>query len=126
MARYRGTAGSSSRLGHAKTGLDVTLNGWHVGLTAYIRPDPNDPDADQVTLYATGGSNPSTAADLIGTISIDPATGQPTFYPAGSLASALDALAVARRALEEISSPGEPKPRLRAASAIGTMDAMRK
>ncbi len=58
MARFRGTVQGgrtqASRLGHAKTGLEVNCNGWNGGVCIDAVAD-GDADCFQVSL--TGGSN---------------------------------------------------------------------
>ena len=58
MAHFRGTVtgnrGTASRLGHKKTGLTVTCNGWNEGIKVYA--DSVD-GQDVFTVYKTGGSN---------------------------------------------------------------------
>jgi hypothetical protein len=76
MARFRGTIqgqrGQASRLGSAKSGLTVNVNGWNVGIQVFAE----DSDwQDRFEVYLTGGSNRAsnpvrigifTAADLKG------------------------------------------------------------
>lgn len=58
MAQFRGTLqgqrGQASRLGSAKTGLNVTGNGWNVGVSIDLKATK---DGDFVEVWATGGSN---------------------------------------------------------------------
>lgn len=57
MARFRGTVqgsrGVASRLGTAKSGLDVTCNGWDAGVTVIAGVDG---DSDVFTVLESGGS----------------------------------------------------------------------
>ena len=58
MAQFRGTVqgfrGEASRLGSKDSGLAVTANGWHVGVTVYCN---HEDGVDVITVYKTGGSN---------------------------------------------------------------------
>ena len=58
MARFRatikGARGEVSRLGTAKSGLVVDVNGWDVGV--HIRANVED-GQDVIRVYKTGGSN---------------------------------------------------------------------
>jgi len=60
MAHFRGTLegnrGAASRLGTKASGLTVTANGWSLGVTVYGQYDKGK-DADEFTVYLTGGSN---------------------------------------------------------------------
>ena len=60
MARFRGTLqgnrGQASRLGTEKTGLSVTANGWHTGVSVQLDADPDNPGKDRVLIWRTGGS----------------------------------------------------------------------
>jgi len=60
MARYRGTIqgnrGQASRLGTANSQLVATINGWHIGVSVIIGPDPDNPDRDLLIVRATNGS----------------------------------------------------------------------
>ena len=60
MSHFRGTVqgnkGSASRLGHKSGFLEVTCNGWNVGVTAKIVYNEKI-GVDIIALYANGGSN---------------------------------------------------------------------
>lgn len=70
MARFRatikGARGEASRLGTAKSGLLVHVNGWNVGvtITAAVAQDGKD----ILFVYETGGSNDHKPFKLLATI----------------------------------------------------------
>jgi hypothetical protein len=77
MAHFRGTVtgnrGTASRLGHKKTGLTVTCDGWNNGIEveAYFNSGDKSagvPEHDCFFIYKTGGSN-SSQRNLVATIS---------------------------------------------------------
>ena len=59
MARFRatikGSRGEASRLGTAKSGLLVHVNGWNVGICIDVGVNENDQEVFHI--YRTGGSN---------------------------------------------------------------------
>lgn len=69
MARFRGTLkgqrGEASRLGNAKTGLEVECNGWDAGVS--IRATVSSQETDIFAVYMTGGSNGG-LGELLGTV----------------------------------------------------------
>jgi hypothetical protein len=69
MAHFRATIqgqrGQASRLGSAKSGLKVTANGWHTGITVYVDVSPDGEDRFQVELAS--GSNGSLSPVSLGT-----------------------------------------------------------
>ena len=60
MAHFRGTVqggrGEASRLGHANSGLQVTCNGWRLGIEIRAEYDA-EINGDRFYIYQTGGSN---------------------------------------------------------------------
>lgn len=82
MARYRGTLqgsrGETSRLG--RTELTADVNGWDIGARIVARPRGPGRQDDEIRIYATAGSNASSAARYIGAIILDD-DGRPTFRP---------------------------------------------
>ena len=58
MARFRatikGSKGEASRLGTAKSGLVVNVNGWNVGVRVTIGDEDGQ---DVIHVHRTGGSN---------------------------------------------------------------------
>jgi len=73
MARFRATMqgqrGQASRLGNAKSGIKVKVNGWNLGVTVYGNVD--DTGQDSFAIYQTGGSNDADPHKLITTIKKD-------------------------------------------------------
>ena len=73
MARFRGIVQGSrdavSRLGGKAGGLDVSANGWRVGVRVQAHVDDNDRDVFEV--FATGGSSPAYAERHIATVTLD-------------------------------------------------------
>jgi hypothetical protein len=68
MAQFRGTIqgfrGPASRLGSKDSGLQVTANGWNVGVSL----DAMHVDGhDEIRVYLTGGSNGHGSSKLLGT-----------------------------------------------------------
>ena len=67
MARFRATIqgqrGYVSRLGSAKSGLTVTLNGWGGGITVTAYVNVAGQDCFEVT--QTGGSNGKTPSRIL-------------------------------------------------------------
>lgn len=81
MARFRGTVrgdrGEASRLGHRN--LDVSANGWNVGVRVESAPE----DEDRFYIYATGGSSAGVSRRFLGTVSRGP-DGLPIFDTTGA------------------------------------------
>ena len=69
MAQYRGTIkgsrGEASRLGTKSSGLQVSANGWDIGVDVILRYDSQD-QSDVVEVYLTGGSNDKKQRRLLG------------------------------------------------------------
>ena len=70
MARFLGTVqgqrGAASRLGSVKSGLAGKVNGWNVGVRVEARVGSRG--LDELTVYATGGSQARGSAVAIGTL----------------------------------------------------------
>ena len=68
MARFigelKGTRGGTSRLGDAKNGLRVSVNGWNKGI--YVKANVIDGE-DVFEVYITGGTN-GYISNLIATV----------------------------------------------------------
>ena len=60
MARFRATMqgqrGMASRLGSTKSGINVRVNGWNLGVSVYGYVDP-DSGQDTFLVFRTGGSH---------------------------------------------------------------------
>lgn len=73
MAQFRGTIqgnrGEASRLGTKNSGLDVTCNGWHGGVSVYARYNKKT-GKDEFAIYHTAGSGYG-FSKLIGTVCND-------------------------------------------------------
>lgn len=66
MARFRATISGNgkevSRLGHARNGLSVRLDGWHIGVDVRIYDDGGK---DRILISRTDGSGSSTKELLL-------------------------------------------------------------
>lgn len=75
MAHFRGTAQGersiASRLGHKKTGLVTTCNGWNVGVKCCAGYDEEN-DRDVIYVYQTGGSNGAGESKLLAIVTDKP------------------------------------------------------
>ena len=62
----KGSRGKATRLGHAKTGLNAYVYGWHSGIKvlAYV----NERGEDCFDIYKNGGSNNNDPCALIACI----------------------------------------------------------
>jgi len=71
MAHFRatieGNRGRASRLGTKKSGLEITVNGWHIGVDIWVRYDEKT-DQDIITIHRTCGSGGESTARHIATI----------------------------------------------------------
>ena len=60
MARYyagiHGNRGEATRLGTPASGLRAFINGWHIGVDVYIKPQYKEKDSDEIILTMTTGS----------------------------------------------------------------------
>ena len=60
MAQFRatiqGNRGEASRLGTKNSGLDVTVNGWNVGVSVTARYN-SETGNDEIRVFVTKGSN---------------------------------------------------------------------
>jgi hypothetical protein len=83
MARFRatlrGTRGDVSRLGHEKTGMTASVNGWDSGVTVQANVDLDGHDHFQI--YFTGGSHHRVPDQLVGLVEI--VNGEPVFTAKG-------------------------------------------
>jgi len=68
MAQFRGVIkgqkGEASRLGNKKTGMEVIVNGWNIGIKVLAQFDEKT-GQDQFLVLKTGGSNNSMATEQI-------------------------------------------------------------
>lgn len=75
MARFRGTLKGNrnmvSRLGHEKSGLQATVNGWNAGINIVARTRNNE---DVFEIYITGGSNQRIPESPLGVLSYENGT----------------------------------------------------
>lgn len=65
IATVQGQAGSASRLGSERSGIEAHPRGWNVGVEVigYV-----EDGRDVFHVYATGGSNAASSRKLIGTV----------------------------------------------------------
>ena len=56
IAKIQGQRGTASRLGSKKSGLSVTANGWHLGISVNAFHNANT-ERDVFNVYINGGSN---------------------------------------------------------------------
>lgn len=72
MAQFRGTVegnrGEASRCGTKGSGLEVTANGWDIGIEADLR---HVNGRDEVMVYLTSGSNRTYLPKFIGSFTAD-------------------------------------------------------
>ena len=71
MAQFRGTVRGNrslaSRLGHKTSGLNVTCDGWNIGVTCYAYYN-EESGKDEIRVYKTSGSGYGGLNELIATI----------------------------------------------------------
>jgi hypothetical protein len=72
MAHFRGTLqgcrGGASRLGSEKSGLQVSCNGWNIGVNCMAVYDEAS-GKDKIHIMATGGSNGGPSEVFVATVS---------------------------------------------------------